>query len=120
MPANAGRKPGYQHRDRNTTEPDTVVDCIEKSTSGNSQHRTTSSTISLSDLRAIAGKEFELHHRTNLLKSVSKRQEHCSRPIKVEEVMVVRSKKYIFKNILTQRHMKTLRKQTKHCCRHWK
>ena len=31
MPPNAGRKPGYQHRDRNTTEPDIVVDRIEES-----------------------------------------------------------------------------------------
>ena len=51
MPANVGWKPGYQHRDRNTTEPDIVVDRIGKSTSGNSQHCTTSSTISFSDPR---------------------------------------------------------------------
>ena len=38
MPANAGRKPSYQHRDRNITEPYIVVDRIEKSTSGNSQY----------------------------------------------------------------------------------
>ena len=91
MPANAGRKPGYQHRDRNTTEPDIVVDCIKKSTSGNIQHCTTSSTISFSDPRATTEKEFELHHRTNLQKLVSKCQGNCGRPIKVEEVLVVRS-----------------------------
>ena len=91
MPPNAGRKPGYQHRDNNTTEPDIVVDRIEKNTSSDSQHRTTSSTISFSDPRATAEKERELHHRTNLPKSVSKCQGNCGRPIKVEEVMVVRS-----------------------------
>ena len=89
MPANAGWKPGYQHRERNTTEPDIVVDCTEKSTSRNSQHRTTSSTISFSDPRATTEKEFELHHRTNLPKSDLKCQGNCGRPIKVEEVMVV-------------------------------
>ena len=68
-----------------------MVDCIEKSTSGNSQHYTTSCTISFRDPRATAEKEFELHHRTNVLKSVSKCQGNCGRPRKVEEVMVVRS-----------------------------
>ena len=91
MPANPGRKPSYQHRVRNTTEPDIVVDRIKKSTSGNSQHCTTSSTISFRDPRATAEKEFELHHHTNLPKSVSKCQENCSRPIKVEKVMVAPS-----------------------------
>ena len=91
MPANAGRRPGYQHRDRNTTEPDIAVDRIEKSTSGNSQHRTTSSTISFSDPWKTAEKEFELYHRTNLPKLVSKCQENCGILIKVVEVMVVRS-----------------------------
>ena len=38
MPANAGQKPGYQHRDRNTTEPDIVVDPTDKSMPGNIQH----------------------------------------------------------------------------------
>ena len=52
MPANAGRKPGYQHRDRNTTEPDIVIDRTEKSNSSDSQHRARSSTISFSDPRA--------------------------------------------------------------------
>ena len=61
------------------------------STSGNSQHCTTSCTISFRDPRATAEKEFELHHRINLPKSVSKCQGNCGRPIKVEEVMVVRS-----------------------------
>ena len=91
MPANAGRKPSYQHRDRNTTEPDIVVDRIEKSTSGNSQHCTTPCTISFRDPRATAEKEFELYHRKHLPKSISKCQGNCGRPIKVEEVMVVRS-----------------------------
>ena len=91
MPANAGRRPGYQHRDRNTTEPDIAVDRFEKSTSGNSQHRTTSSTISFSDPWKTAEKEFELYHRTNLPKLVSKCQENCGILIKVVEVMVVRS-----------------------------
>ena len=74
MPANAGQNPGYQHRDRSTAEPDIVVDRIEKSTSGNNQHCTTSSTISFSDPRATAEKEFELHHRTNLPLSDTKCQ----------------------------------------------
>ena len=91
MPANVGRKPSYQHRDRNTTEPDIVVDRIEKSTSGNSQHCTTPCTISFRDPRATAEKEFELYHRKHLPKSISKCQGNCGRPIKVEEVMVVRS-----------------------------
>ena len=81
----------FQHRYRNTTEPDIVVDRIEKSTSANIQHCSTSSTISFSDPQATAEKEFELHHPTNLPKSVSKCQGNCGRPIKVEEVMVVRS-----------------------------
>ena len=51
IPANAGRIPGYQHRERNTKDLDIVLDSIEKSTSGNSQHCTTSSTISFSDPR---------------------------------------------------------------------
>ena len=63
----------------------------EKSASKDSQHCTTSSTISLTDPQKTAEKEFELHHRTNLSKSVSKYQGNCGRPIKVEEVMVVRS-----------------------------
>ena len=88
-PAIAGRKPSHQHRDRNTTERNIVVDRIEKSTSGNSQHCTTSCTISFRDPRATTEKEFELHHPTNLPKSVSKCQGNCGRPIKVEEVMVV-------------------------------
>ena len=91
IPANAGRIPGYQHRERNTKDLDIVLDSIEKSTSGNSQHCTTSSTISFRDPAATAEKEFELHDRTNLPKSVSKCQGNCARPIKVEEVMVVRS-----------------------------
>ena len=61
------------------------------STSGNSQHCTTSCTISFRDPRATAEKEFELHHHINLPKSVSKCQGNCGRPIKVEEVMVMRS-----------------------------
>ena len=68
MPANTGQKPSYQHRKRNITEPDIVVDRIEKSTSGNIQHCATLSTISFSDPRATTEKEFELHHRTNLPK----------------------------------------------------
>ena len=68
-----------------------MEDHIEKSTSGNTQHYTISFTISISDPRATAEKEFELHHHTNLPKSVSKCQGNCDRPIKVEEVMVVRS-----------------------------
>ena len=88
MPANPGQKPSYQHRVRNTTEPDIVVEHVKKSTSGNSQHCTTSSTISFRDPQATAEKEFELHHHTNLPKSVSKCQGNCGRPIKVEEVMV--------------------------------
>ena len=91
MPANAGLKPSYQHRDRNTTKPDIVVDRTEKSASSDNQHRTTSSTISFSDPRATSEKQFELHHGTNLPKSVSKCQGNCGRPIKVEGVMVVRS-----------------------------
>ena len=83
MPANADQKPGYQHRDRNKMEPDTMVDRIEKSTSSDSQDRTTS-TISFSDPQATTEKEFELHHRTNLPKLVSKCQGNCGRPIKVE------------------------------------
>ena len=43
------------------TEPDIVVDRIEKSTSSDSQHRTTSSTISFSYPEGTAVKEFELH-----------------------------------------------------------
>ena len=89
MPANAGRKPSYQHKDRNPTESDIMVDCIEKSTSGSIQHCTTSPAISFSDLQATTEKEFELHHCTNLPKLVSKCQGNCGRPIKVEEVMVV-------------------------------
>ena len=91
IPANAGQKPSYKHRDRNTTERDIVVDRIEKNTSGNSQHCTTSCTISFRDPCATAEKEFELHHCTNLPKSVSKCQGNRGRPIKVEEVMVLRS-----------------------------
>ena len=91
MPANAGQKPSYKHRDRNTTERDIVVDRIEKNTSGNSQHCTTSCTISFRDPWATAEKEFELHHCTSLPKSVSKCQGNRGRPIKVEEVMVLRS-----------------------------
>ena len=131
------------------------------STSGNSQHCTTSCTISFRDLWATAEKEFELHHRINLAKSVSKCQGNCGRPTKVEEVVVVRSygrvawtdkstgeekarfgPMYIhlhencLKNFsetfyapsqsfdfstkkITQRHKKSLRKKTKHCCCHW-
>ena len=54
------------------TEPDIVVDRVEKSTSSDSQHRTTSSAVSFSDPQATAEKEFELHHCTNLPKFVSK------------------------------------------------
>ena len=89
IPANAGGTPSYQHRETNTKELDIVLDSIEKSTSGNSQHCTTSSTISFCDPQATSEKEFELHHRTNLPKLVSKCQENCGRPIKVEEVLVV-------------------------------
>ena len=52
---------------------------------------TTSCTISFRDPRVTAEEEFELHHRTNLPKSDSKCQGNWSRPIKVEEVLVVRS-----------------------------
>ena len=41
--------------------------------------------------KSTAEKEFELHNRTNLPKSVSKCQENCDRPIKGEKVMFVRS-----------------------------
>ena len=68
-----------------------MVDRIEKSTSGNIQHCTTLSTISFSDPQVTVEKEFELHHCTNLPKSVSKCQGNCGRPIKVEEVLVVQS-----------------------------
>ena len=88
MPANAGRKPSYQHRDGNTTDPDIVVD-------RNNIDCTTSCTISFRDPRATAEKEFELHHRTNFPESVSKCQENCGSPIKVEEVIVVRSDRRI-------------------------
>ena len=74
-----------------TQQTDIVVDRIEKSTSSDSQHRTTSSIISFSDPREIAEKEFKIHNCTNLPKSDSKCQGNCGRPIKVEEVMVMRS-----------------------------
>ena len=80
-----GVRKGKQITSENSGRP------FKKSTPGNIQHCTTSSTISFSDLRATAEKEFELHHRTNLPKSVSKCQGNCGRPIKVEEVMVVQS-----------------------------
>ena len=63
MPANAGQKPSNQHRDENTTDPDIVVD-------RNNIDCTTSCTISFSDPRATAEKEFELHHPTDLPRSV--------------------------------------------------
>ena len=62
-------------RDRNTTQPDIAVDHIEKSASRDSEHRTTSSTISFSDPQGTTENEFELHHRTNLPKSVSNARE---------------------------------------------
>ena len=80
-----GVRKGKQITSENSGRP------FKKSTPGNIQHCTTSSTISFSDLRATAEKEFELHHHTNLPKSVSKCQGNCSRPIKVEGVLVVRS-----------------------------
>ena len=86
MTGDAGWKPGYKHRDRNTAEPDIVVDRTEKSISSNSHHYTKSSAISFSDPWATAEKEFELHHRTKL---VSKCQGNCGRPIKFGEVMVL-------------------------------
>ena len=58
MPANAGRKPGFQHRDRNTLEPNIVVRRIEKSALNDSQQRTISSKISVSDPSKTAEKEF--------------------------------------------------------------
>ena len=64
---------------------------VRQNTSGNSQHCTTSCTISFRDPRATAEKEFQLHHCTNLSKPLSKCQENCGRPIKVEEVMVLQS-----------------------------
>ena len=64
-----------------------MVDRIEKRASSDSQHRT----VSFSDPWAIAEKEFELSHCTNLSKLVLKCQGNCGRPIKVEEVMIVRS-----------------------------
>ena len=80
-----------QLRDSNTTEPDILVDSIEKSASNESQHCTTSSTISFSDPLATSENEFNLYHRTNLPRSVSKFQGNYGRTIKVEKVMVVQS-----------------------------
>ena len=39
IPAKAGRKPSYQQRERNTTEPDIVVDHSQKNASRDSPHR---------------------------------------------------------------------------------
>lgn len=78
-----------QLRDSNTTEPDILVDSIEKSASNKSQHCTTSCTISFSDPLATSENEFNLYHRTNLPQSVSKCQGNYGRTIIVEKVMVV-------------------------------
>ena len=91
IPANVSQKPGYEHRDRNTTDPYIVVERIDKNASSDSQYRTKSSTISFSDPQTTTEKEFELHHRTSLPKLVSKCQENCGKPIKFDEVMVVQS-----------------------------
>ena len=81
MAANASRKRGYQHRDRNTTKPDIVVEAI--------------ASIVQHDLQfhSVIPKQ-PLKKRLNYIIaqiSVSKCQGNCSRPIRVEEVMVMRS-----------------------------
>ena len=91
IPANVSQKPGYEHRDRNTTDPYIVVERIEQNASSDSQYCTKSSTISFSDPQTTTGKEFELHYCTSLPKLVSKCQENCGKPIKFDEVMVVQS-----------------------------
>ena len=49
IPDNVSQKPGYEHRDRSTTDPYIVVVRIEKNASSDSQYCTKSSTISFSD-----------------------------------------------------------------------
>ena len=51
-----------------------MVDHIEKSTSSDSKHRTTSSAISFSDPEETAVKEFELHESQNVREIVADQQ----------------------------------------------
>ena len=66
MLADVSRKTDYQRRDGNTTKPGIGVDCIERNASSDSEHCTTSSTISFSDPQRTTENQLELHHLTNL------------------------------------------------------
>ena len=71
----SGRKPNQQKRKRNDCEPDMVIDRAEESNS----NVATTSTISFQDPRKTNEKEYELHFRKNLPKSVSKCQGKCGK-----------------------------------------
>ena len=73
MPANAGRTTNAGQGQKHNTAAYRGRPHWEKRF--NSEHRITSSTISLSDPQGTTENEFELHHRTNLPKSVSNARE---------------------------------------------
>ena len=71
----SGRKPNQQKRKRNDCEPDMVTDRVEESNS----NVAATSIISFQDPRKTNEKEYELHFRKNLPKSVSKCQGKCGK-----------------------------------------
>ena len=95
-PSNSGRKPGYQRRQRNVSEPDIIVDRSEQveydeNPITSEEKARDSAELSFCDPREREGKVYELHVRSKLPKSVSKCQGKCGRPIKDGDIMVIRS-----------------------------
>ena len=149
MPTNAGRKPSYQHRDRNTTEPD-----IEKSISGNiisivqhlqfhsviprhrlkrvwitSSHKFTKVSLKMPGKLRLTKKSWESYGCVIVSKNYLDRQVNRKRKGKMwpdvhtlpwelsQELQwdILCPHPFIW---LTQRHTKSLQKQTKPCCLH--
>ena len=81
-PSNSGRKPGYQRRQRNVSEPDIIVDRSEQveydeNPITSEENARGSANLSFCDPREREGKVYELHVRSKLPKSVSKCQGKC-------------------------------------------
>ena len=95
-PSNSGRKPGYQRRQRNVSEPNIIVDRSEQVEYDENpitpeENARDSADLSFCDPQEREGKVYELHARSKLPKSGSKCQGKCGRPIKDEDIMVIRS-----------------------------
>ena len=88
-PSAAGRKPGYQRRESRNKVIDMVIDRVDEVLEN--EDEIPDLNISFSDPRQQKKKEFELHFRSNLPKSIARCQGKCGKPINKDEILVVRS-----------------------------